>query len=64
MLFASSAERTEFWSPPLIRCIANPPSTIVGGPGARTGAQSIAGRFVLSLMSDTYQTAFESVSIF
>ena len=44
---------TDFWSPPLIRCMAKPPRTIVGGPGARSGAQSIAGRLVLSLMSDT-----------
>ncbi len=44
---------TDFWSPPLIRCIANPPRTIVGGPGDLRGAQSMAGRLVLSLMSDT-----------
>lgn len=44
---------TDFWSPPLIRCMENPPRTIVGGPGARIGAHSIAGRFVVSLMQDT-----------
>lgn len=51
---------TDFWSPPLIRCIANPPRTIVGGPADRRGAQSMAGRFVLSLMSDTWNKSTET----